>query len=123
MNGPMNLNHPARRGIRAWLWCLCAAALAAPALVSPPIATAQAPRRDPVEAFQEALDMDLDNLPPEDDDKRAATRKSILDFREKTLTELAGKIVTLRDLSRALRTQISAALRDRKNKDLRLLEI
>jgi HEAT repeat protein len=115
--------HYLLRGLRGRLWCICAAALAAFALASPPPATAQADKRDPVEVFRDALDMDLDNLPPEDDEKRAATRKNILDFREKTLTELASKIVTLRDLSRALRTQISAALRDKKNKDLRLLEI
>src|SRR5438309_1673655 len=53
---------------RHHLWFVCALVLAAFTLASPPPATAQADRRDPLEASQESLDIDLDNLPPEDDD-------------------------------------------------------
>src|SRR4051794_22784834 len=104
-------------------WCFSGVVLAALSLFGLSAAHAQPDYRDPVEIFQDALDQDVDNLPSEDDKDRAATRKAILDYREKALTEAAGKIRTTRDLSRVLRLRDSEKLRDRKNKDLRLFEI
>jgi HEAT repeat protein len=104
--------------------------LVAAALLQIPSAGAQDPpekarpeKTDPVEAFQDALDQDLDNLPGEDERDRAAIRKKILDHRQQMLTELADKIVTLRDLSRALRIKGSERLKEKENKDLRLYDI
>ncbi len=118
----MNTNRRLRLGLRGRLWGICAAAVAVVSLLDPSSSSAQTDTRDPVERFRDALESDLDNLPFEDDADRAATRKSILDYRQKVLTEAAGRIVTLRDLSRSLRLGTST-LRENRYKDLRLLEI
>lgn len=78
---------------------------------------------DAVERFQAALEQDVELLPPEDDKDRAAVRKSMLDKRRKTLTELSKELVSLYDLSRTLRLRDSVRLRDKKNKDLPLSDV
>lgn len=68
-------------------------------------ASAQTPPVDPVEAFVEALDRDLDNLPSISDIGRKETRDAILKHREQVLTDLAKKLTTAAQLSRALRVR------------------
>jgi HEAT repeat protein len=83
------------------------------------------PPGDPVEAFQQALEQDLDNLPDatETAPVRVAIRKQVLDHRAETLRRLAGEIRSLSAISRTLRLRDSEKLRDKKNKDARLFEI
>src|SRR5205823_2465664 len=85
-------------------------------------APAQAPHPDPVDAFLDALERDLDNLPSPADTARKPIRDAILEHRAKVLDELTKKLTTPAELSRALRVRDPERFRRANRNDAGLWE-
>lgn len=111
------LHHLSRFSLANATWLLVAI------LAVPTSSRAQTSKSEPVEAFQKALDQDLDLLPDEMDPTGKEKRKELLDKREKSLKELAVKVTSLLDLAEILRGRFSEKHREMLRKDTRLREI
>src|SRR6266511_4432880 len=107
----MKDSHHIHRGSALVPWCVCIAA--GLSLLGASAARAQV---DPVEAYQEALEKDLDQLV-------GPTRVRALDARRVTLNKLADQMTTAGALSRAVRSPDSRRLRELKDRDNKLEEI